>query len=134
MDIGTLLITLLVVCVFIGVVVYLVKKQQALTTELVSNLTEEQKNALENTPDAPAPNLPKSVISEAMIAKISKVTDRKVSFKILIYNTYYPNNLNAYQIGDTSLDKKTFDERGMKVGDLIKVVLYPEDLPKVYSE
>lgn len=134
MDAGTLLITLLVVCAFIGILYYLVRKQLALTKELIANLTNEQKNALEKTPDEPAPDLPKSVISEAMIAKISKVTDKKVSFKILIYNTYYPNNLNAFQIGDTSLDKKTYDERELKVGDLIKVVLYPENLPKVYFE
>ena len=75
---------LAVVGVFAAVVYYLAKKDGQKDEERISNLTEEQKKILLETPYLEAPGFPNGVLAHGLIYEIPKMTGSKVELVVML--------------------------------------------------
>lgn len=118
------LIIAIVIAVFIGVVFLIAIKDSKERNEMVSKLTEEQKNLLMSTEV-------KFVEKNAWVqnAIVAKINDKgnKIELRLLWYNTVMQNNeYNTITIADTSITKAEQETHNLKIGDNVKMYFAPE--------
>lgn len=118
------LIMVVVICAIIGVVFVVAKKDSKERDEMVSKLTEEQKNLLMLTEV-------KFVEKNAWIqdAIVGKINDKgnKIDIRLLWYNKVIQNNeYNTITIADTSITKAEQEVHNLKIGDTVKMYFAPE--------
>lgn len=107
-----------IICAIFGYVIYiLAKKQKAQTAEMVSALTDDQKEELMNA------SMDNCSLTKGFIAAEPKVGSMKTQLKVLVYNMYYPNSMKEYILADISISTKQYNEHNLKQGDYIKVSL-----------
>ena len=112
------------IAVFIGVICVIAKKDSKECNEMVSNLTEEQKNFLVQTEVKSIEN--NVWTQEAIVAKVNE-KGNKVAIRFLWYNKVLQNNeYNTITIGDANITKAEQETHNLKVGDKIKVYFAPE--------
>ncbi len=121
---------LAVVGVFAAVVYYLAKKDGEKDEERISNLTEEQKKILLETPYLEAPGFPNGVLAHGLIYEIPKMTGSKVELVVMLNARYYPNSKGLAH-ADIKMSLKEFQRQGLKVGDYVKVLLNEDKSPKI---
>lgn len=113
-----------IVIIFIVVVFILAKKDNKERDEMVSKLTEEQKNILMST-DV---NFIKKNewVQKAMVAKL-KDKGNKVELRLLWFNKVIQNNeYNKITIADATITKSEQEEHNLKTGDFVKMYFAPE--------
>lgn len=109
-----------------GVVVVLAKKSNEKLKEMISNLSDEQKNKLALTEVNFVEGKDNEWIQEGMIAQMDE-KGNKVAMKILWHNKVIQNNFyDQIEYGDTSLSKEEVEKHNLKVGDFVKVKIAPE--------
>ena len=113
-----------IVGAFIGVIAVIAKKDSKERDEMVSNLTEDQKNRLMATEV-------EFVEESAWVqeAQVAKVVDKggKLSLRLLWYNKTMENNeFQTITIADTTITKAEQDAHSLKVGDFVKMYFAPE--------
>lgn len=118
------LIIAIVIGAIIGVVFVVAKKDAKERDEMVSKLTEEQKNLLMLTEV-------KFVEKNAWIqdAIIGKINDKgnKLDIRLLWYDKVIQNNeYNTITIADTSITKAEQEAHNLKIGDTVKMYFAPE--------
>lgn len=119
------IIGVLVVGVFIGLIVFFLKKENNKLKELVGNLNEEQKNKLALTDVKFVEGKNDEWIQEGMIGEM-KDKGYKYAIRVLWHNKVIQNaTYDQLQYGDTSLSKKDVESNGLKVGDFVKVRVAP---------
>ncbi len=113
-----------VIGVFVVIVFVIAKKDAKERDEMVSKLTPEQKQRIE---DAEVVFVEKSAwVQEAMVAK---VVDKggKTDLRLLWFNKTMDNNeANTITIADASITKAEQDAHKLKVGDFVKLYIAPE--------
>lgn len=114
----------LVIAVFVVVVFLIAKKDAAERNEMVSKLTDEQKEFLMATE-------PEFVESNAWVqdALVAKIQDKGAKFdiRLLWYNKTMENNeYKTITIADASIKKSEQEEHNLKVGDAVKLYIAPE--------
>lgn len=112
-----LLIGGIVCAIFAYVIIILAKKQKAQTAEMVSALTDDQKEELMNA------SMDNCSFTKGLIAAEPKVGSSKTQLKVLVYNMYYPNSMKEYILADISISTKQYNAYNLKQGDYIKVHL-----------
>ena len=113
-----------IVIIFIVVVFILAKKDNKECDEMVSKLTEEQKNILMST-DV---NFIKKNewVQKAMVAKL-KDKGNKVELRLLWFNKVIQNNeYTKITIADATITKSEQEEHNLKTGDFVKMYFAPE--------
>ena len=113
-----------IVIIFIVVVFILAKKDNKERDEMVSKLTEEQKNILMST-DV---NFIKKNewVQKAMVAKL-KDKGNKVELRLLWFNKVIQNNeYTKITIADATITKSEQEEHNLKTGDFVKMYFAPE--------
>lgn len=118
------LIIFIIIAVLAGVIFVVSKKDSKECDEMVSKLTEEQKNLLMLTEV-------KFVEKNAWIqdAIVGKINDKgnKLDIRLLWYNTVIHNNeYNTITIADTSITKVEQEAHNLKIGDTVKMYFAPE--------
>lgn len=118
------LIMVVVIGAIIGVVFVVAKKDSKERDEMVSKLTEEQKNLLMLTEV-------KFVEKNAWIqdAIVGKINDKgnKIDIRLLWYDKVIQNNeYNTITIADTSITKAEQETHNLKIGDIVKMYFAPE--------
>ena len=115
----------LVVGAFIGVVVFFLKKENKKLEEMVSNLTEDQKNKLALTEVKFVEGKNDEWIQEGMIGEMVD-KGNKFAIKVLWHNRVIQNaTYDQLEYGDTSLSKEDVEKNNLKVGDFVKVYVAP---------
>ncbi len=114
----------LIIVVFVGVVFFISKKDNAERNEMVSKLTDEQKEFLQATE-------PEFVESNAWVqdALVAKIQDKGAKFdiRLLWYNKTIENHeYQTITIADASIKKAEQEEHNLKVGDAVKLYIAPE--------
>ena len=114
----------LIIAVFVVVVFLIAKKDAAERNEMVSKLTDEQKEFLQATE-------PEFVESNAWVqdALVAKIQDKGAKFdiRLLWYNKTMENNeYKTITIADASIKKSEQEEHNLKVGDAVKLYIAPE--------
>ena len=114
----------IIVVAIIGVIFVIAKKDSKECEEMVSKLTEEQKEFLKSTEI-------KFVEKNAWIqdAIVAKIVDKgnKLSIRLLWFDKVIQNNeYNTITIADTSITKTEQEEHNLKVGDSVKMYFAPE--------
>ena len=114
----------LIIAVFVVVVFLIAKKDAAERNEMVSKLTDEQKEFLQATE-------PEFVESNAWVqdAIVVKIQDKGAKFdiRLLWYNKTMENNeYKTITIADASIKKSEQEEHNLKVGDAVKLYIAPE--------
>jgi hypothetical protein len=113
-----------VMAVFIGVVFVFAKKDNKECDELVSKLTEEQKNILMSTDVNFVEE--SAWIQNAIVSKF-KDKGNKVALRLLWFNKIIKNNeYNKITIADVTITKSEQEEHNLKNGDFVKIYLAPE--------
>ena len=109
---------------FVAVVFAIAKKDAKEKDEMVSKLTEEQKDRIMK---AEVEFVEQNAwTQEAMVAKIVE-KGTKFDVRLLWYNTTLGNNENnSITIADASISKKEQEEHNVKVGDFVKLYIAPE--------
>lgn len=113
-----------IVIIFIVIVFILAKKDKKECDEMVSRLTEEQKNILMST-DV---NFVKKNewVQKAMVVKL-KDKGNKVELRLLWFNKVIQNNeYNKITIADATIKKSEQEEHNLKSGDFVKMYFAPE--------
>lgn len=118
------LIIAVIIGAFVGVVFVIAKKDAKERDEMVSKLTEEQKNLLMSTEV-------KFVEKNAWVqnAIVTKINDKgnKISLRLLWYNKTIQNNeYNTITIADTSITKTEQEAHNLKIGDTVQMYFAPE--------
>ena len=118
------LIVVLVIAAFAGVVFVIAKKDNKERDEMVSKLTEEQKNFLMATD---VNFVEKNAwTQDAMVAKIND-KGNKIDLRLLWYNKVIQNNeYNTITIADASITKAEQEAHNLKIGDNVKMYFAPE--------
>ena len=113
-----------VIGAFVAAVFAIAKKDAKERDEMVSKLSDEQKERIMNAePDFVEQN---AWVQEAMVAKIVE-KGTKLDMRLLWYNTTIGNNENnSITIADASISKKEQEEHNVKVGDFVKLYIAPE--------
>ncbi len=114
----------LIIAVFVVVVFLIAKKDAAERNEMVSKLTDEQKEFLQATE-------PEFVESNAWVqdALVAKIQDKGAKFdiRLLWYNKTMENNeYQTITIADASIKKAEQEEHNLKIGDAVKLYIAPE--------
>ncbi len=113
-----------ILAVFVAVVYVIAKKDSRERDEMVSKLTDEQKERLMSTE---VEFVEKNAwTQEAMVAKI---VDKggKFDVRLLWYNKTLGNNeAETITIADASIKKAEQEEHDLKVGDFVKMYIAPE--------
>lgn len=117
-------IVAVIIAAFIGGVFVVAKKDAKERDEMVSKLTEEQKNMLMLTE---VKFVEKNAwVQDAMVAKI-KDKGNKLDIRLLWYDTVIQNNeYNTITIADTSITKAEQEAHNLKIGDKVKMYFAPE--------
>lgn len=119
------IIGVLVVGAFIGLIVFLLKKEHKKLEEMISNLNEEQKNKLALTDVKFVEGKKDEWIQEGMIGEM-RDKGNKFAIRVLWHNKVIQNaTYDQLQYGDTSLSKDDVEKNGLKVGDFVKVYIAP---------
>lgn len=119
------IIGVLVVGAFIGLIVFLLKKEHKKLEEMISNLNEEQKNKLALTDVKFVEGKKDEWIQEGMIGEM-RDKGNKFAVRVLWHNKVIQNaTYDQLQYGDTSLSKDDVEKNGLKVGDFVKVYIAP---------
>lgn len=120
---GYLVIAVIIVAI-IGVVFVVAKKDAKERDEMVSKLTEKQKNLLMLTE---VEFVEKNVwVQDAIVAKIND-KGNKLDLRLLWYNKVLQNNeYNTITIADTSITKAEQEAHNLKIGDNVKMYFAPE--------
>jgi hypothetical protein len=107
-----------------AVVTTVAKKDAKEREEMVSNLSEEQKERLES---AEVEMVEKNAwVQDAMVAKMTE-KGGKYSLRLLWCNKTLNNNeLNLITIADTSVTKAEKEEHDIQVGSFVKMYFAPE--------
>ena len=117
-------IMMAVIIVFIAVVYVIAKKDARERDEMVSKLSEEQKNRLEATDVETVDS--NAWVQEAMVAKMVE-KGGKYSLRLLWYNKVLENNeYQSITIADTSISKREQEAYDIKEGDFVKMYFAPE--------
>ena len=109
---------------FVAAVFAIAKKDAKEKDEMVSKLTEEQKDRIMK---AEVEFVEQNAwTQEAMVAKIVE-KGTKYDVRLLWYNTTLGNNENqSITIADASISKKDQEAHNVKVGDFVKLYIAPE--------
>ena len=119
------------ICAIFGGVIYvLTKKDEINDEERISNLTEEQKKILIETPYLEVVAMPNAALVHGLIYEIPKVTKTKASLVIMYNNQYYPN-MRGLSHADINVPIEAFKEYDLKVGDYVNILLNEDKHPKV---
>lgn len=117
-------IMMAVIIVFIAVVYVIARKDARERDEMVSKLSEEQKNRLEATDVETVDS--NAWVQEAMVAKMVE-KGGKYSLRLLWYNKVLENNeYQSITIADTSISKREQEAYDIKEGDFVKMYFAPE--------
>lgn len=118
------LIMAVVIGAFVGVVFVIATKDSKERDEMVSKLTEEQKNFLKATE---VNFVEKNAwVQDAIVAKIND-KGNKISLRLLWYNKVIQNNeYETITIADTSITKNEQEVHNLKVGDTVQMYFAPE--------
>lgn len=113
-----------IVIILIGVVVIVAKKDSKERDEMVSKLTEEQKNVLMSTE---VNFVEKNAwVQKAMVAKMND-KGNKIDIRLLWFNKAIQNNeYNTITIADVAITKSEQEEHNLKEGDFVKFYFAPE--------
>ena len=114
----------LVIAVFVVVVFIIARKDAKERDEMVSKLTEEQKEFLKNTE---VEFVEKNAWTQDAI--VAKVVDKgaKTDLRLLWYNKTMENNeYETITIADASIKKSEQEAHNIKVGDAVKMYFAPE--------
>ena len=118
------IISIGIVIVFIVIVLIVAMKDKNEAGEMVSNLTEEQKNTLMST-DVKFVDK-NAFIQQAMVVKL-KDKGNKVGLRLLWFNKVIHNNeYNTITIADATIKKSEQEEHNLKYGDFVKMYFAPE--------
>lgn len=110
---------------FIGGVTFFSKKENNKLKEMISNLSEEQKNKLALTNIEFVEGKNDEWFQEGIIAEM---TDKgnKFKIKVLWHNSVIDGiGYDHIQYADTSLSKDDVKKNGLKAGDFVKVYIAP---------
>ena len=109
---------------FVAVVYVIAKKDAKERDEMVSKLSEEQKERLMNAEVEFVES--NAWVQDAMVAKIVE-KGTKYDLRLLWYNKTLENNeYNTITIADVSVTKAEQQEHALKVGDFVKFYFAPE--------
>ncbi len=109
---------------FVGVVYVIAKKDSKERDEMVSKLSDEQKDRLMSAEAEFVEE--KAWVQEAMVAKMTE-KGSKYDLRLLWYNKTLGNNeQNTITIADASVTKAEKEEHDVKVGDFVKLYIAPE--------
>ena len=121
------LIIIVFIAIFAGIMMIWTKKENENLDNLLSNLTEEQKNDLKDNQVENFDEKSHTWTQRAMIAEVKVKGENKVNLTLLWYNTVIQNNtLNQCQSADINMKKSDFDAKGLKEGDFVKMFMDPE--------
>ncbi|MCR4788276.1 MAG: hypothetical protein K5888_06810 [Lachnospiraceae bacterium] len=114
----------LIIAVFVVVVFFVAKKDAKERDEMVSKLTEEQKNFLKDTEIEFVEK--NAWVQDALVAKIVD-KGAKFDLRVLWYDKTIENNeYNTITIADAKISKAEQAEHNLKVGDAVKLYMAPE--------
>ncbi len=114
-----------IVGAIIGIFFMLAKKQAESLNEMVSNITEEQKNKLEST-DVNFIDNKNEWIQQGMVYEV-KDKGNNVALKVLWHNKVIQNNTyNFIEYADVTIKKSEQEEHNLKYGDFVKMHIAPE--------
>lgn len=118
------IIMIAVIAVFVALVFVIAKKDSKECEELVSKLTEEQKNFLMSTE---VKFVEKNAwVQDAIVAKIND-KGNKIQIRLLWYDTVIQNNeYHTITIADTSITKAEQEAHNLKIGDNVHMYFAPE--------
>ena len=113
-----------IVMIFVVIVIILGLKRKKECDEMVSKLTEEQKNILMSTE---VNFVEKNAwVQKAMVAKIND-KGNKLDISLLWFNKVIQNGeYNTITIADVSIKKSEQEEHNLKEGDFVKFYFAPE--------
>ena len=113
-----------VIGAFVGVIYMIAKKDSKERDEMVSKLSDEQKERLMAVePEFVEQN---AWVQEAMVAKM-KEKGNKYDVRLLWYNKTLTNNEhNTITIADATLKKAEQEEHNIQVGSFVKMYFAPE--------
>lgn len=113
-----------IVMIFVVIVIILGLKSKKECDEMVSKLTEEQKNILMSTE---VNFVEKNAwVQKAMVTKIND-KGNKIDIKLLWFNKVIQNNeYNTITIADVAITKSEQEEHNLKEGDFVKFYIAPE--------
>lgn len=113
-----------VIGAFVAVVFTIAKKDSKERDEMVSKLSDEQKDRIMAAePEFVEQN---AWVQEAMVAKMTE-KGSKYDLRLLWYNKTLGNNeQNTITIADASVTKAEKEEHDVKVGDFVKLYIAPE--------
>lgn len=119
---------ILIIAVFIGAIIGVVfvvtKKDSKELDEMISKLTEEQKNLLMSTKIEFVEK--NAWIQDAIVGKIND-KGNKLDIRLLWYDTVVHNKeYNTITIADTSITKAEQEAHDLKIGDAVKMYFAPE--------
>ena len=118
------LIMVLILAVFVGVVFVIAKKDAKERDEMVSKLTEEQKNFLMSTEVKFVEE--NAWVQDAIVAKIND-KGSKIELRLLWYDKVIKNNeYNTITIADTSITKAEQEAHNLEIGSKVKMYFAPE--------
>lgn len=110
---------------FIGIILFFSKKENKKLEEMVSNLSEEQKNKLAATDIKFVEGKNDEWFQEGMIGEMID-KGNKFAIRVLWHNKVIQNaTYDQLQYGDTSVSKDEVEKNGLKVGDFVKVYVAP---------
>lgn len=119
------IIGVLVVGALIGLIVFFLKKENNKLEEMISNLSDEQKNKLALTDVKFVEGKNDEWIQEGMIGEM-RDKGNKFAIKVLWHNKVIQNaTYDQLQYGDTSLSKDDVEKNGLQVGDFVRVYVAP---------
>ena len=118
------LIVAVVVVIFIAVVFIVAGKDSKERIDMVSKLTEEQRNILMSTEvNFVGKN---AWVQKAMVAKM-KDKGNKIDIRLLWFNEVLQNNeYNKITMADVAITKSEQEEHNLKEGDFVKFYFAPE--------
>ncbi len=113
-----------IVGAFVAVIVAVAKKDSKERDEMVSKLSDEQKDRLKS---AEVETVEKNAwVQEAMVGKMTE-KGGKYSVRLLWYNKTLNNNeFNMITLADTSITKAEKEEHDIQVGSFVKMYFAPE--------
>ncbi len=113
-----------IVGAFVAVLIAVAKKDSKERDEMVSKLSDEQKDRLKS---AEVETVEKNAwVQDAMVAKMTE-KGGKYSLRLLWYNKTLNNNeFNMITIADTSITKAEKEEHDIQVGSFVKMYFAPE--------
>lgn len=119
------IIFIIAMIVFIGLVNFFLVKKQKKLKEMVSNLSEEQKNKLALTDIKFIEGKNDEWIQDGIIGEMRN-RGNKFAIRVLWHNRVIQNaTYDQLQYGDTSLSKGDVEKNNLKVGDFVKFYVAP---------